>query len=106
MAEAKLKKTLLASAAALFLAAGTAHAEEENMPNGWWLNGHSCQIQKFVEGEDTGVITPKDIPDIERELKALKACDRFYQCVAERDGYIKPRGKRPKHCYATDKRWR
>jgi hypothetical protein len=39
----------------------------------------------------------KDLPRITR---ALKACDAWHQCLADRDA-----GK-VKHCYANDRRWR
>jgi hypothetical protein len=101
-----MKKVLIAGVAVLLMTTGTAHAEKK-----WETDWHRCMLEKFVTEETElnvlkWTITPEDIPNIERELKELKRCDAFYTCVAERDGYVKPKGKRPKHCYANDRRWR
>ena len=37
---------------------------------------------------------------LESELRDWQKCDKYYQCLADRDA-----GK-VKHCYANDKRWR
>jgi hypothetical protein len=37
---------------------------------------------------------------LEKELQEWKRCDKYYQCLEDRDA-----GK-VKHCYANDKRWR
>jgi hypothetical protein len=103
-----MKKLLLTGIAALFLATGTIFAQAEDDPTKWKFDGHSCAIRKYVAGEDNWEIKPADIPDLKRHIKAFEACDKFYDCVARRDGYptVEPKGKRPKHCYAVDKRWR
>jgi hypothetical protein len=116
-----MKKLLLTSVAALFLATGTAHAEwyDTELANGydkWTANGHSCLIIKLFRPNDHNVfqtqegtegtmvhIQPSEIPDLEKALHNLKLCNKFYDCVAKRD-YKRygttpdPKGA-PKHCY-------
>jgi hypothetical protein len=44
-------------------------------------------------------IGPRFIKEMEAAIALLKMCDKFWTCVAERDGYVEPKGKKPKHCY-------
>jgi hypothetical protein len=114
-----MKKLLLTSIAALFLATGAAHAEwydteRANSYYKWTTNGHSCEIKKAFRPKDDNVfrteegtteisIQATEIADLEKALHNLKLCDKFYDCVAKRD-YKRygttpdPKGA-PKHCY-------
>jgi hypothetical protein len=73
----------------------------------WEASFRRCEIERvWVDGDyyplgfPDAVIVPKDIPAIERGLKTLKKCDKFWQCIEDREA-----GK-VKHCYANDRRWR
>jgi len=46
------------------------------------------------------IITPEDLPNLEKEIKNLKKCMLFMKCLEDRDA-----GK-VKHCYENDRRWR
>jgi hypothetical protein len=107
-----MKKLLLAGVAALVLATGTAHAE------GWEIDCRRDRIYKEFpksdtpgvwtsEGEDGSTFAAIERKELDEIAKAIaearrefKKCDRFWQCVADRDA-----GK-VKHCYENDRRWR
>jgi hypothetical protein len=104
-----MKKMLLASAAALLLATGTAHADNEK----WEASFRQCHIRKWFSKDElaeigwahetegqTIVIEAEEIPDILKAIAVIKKCKAFYQCLENRD-----RGK-VKHCYENDRRWR
>src|SRR5262245_42428232 len=104
-------------AALAFMALRPAQAQEM-----WEANQHRCIVTKnFSEGEMiapggyflrdgkvTIAIGPDEIPELEKAIHNRKICDKFYTCVAWRDGYDLragypgpplPRGKaRPKRC--------
>jgi hypothetical protein len=81
----------------------------------WSYNDSYCTVEKMVDwgggsqsgyldwGEDGGkklmAMDLKDVIALQKFIPALKRCEAFQQCVAERDGYTKPKGKKPKHCY-------
>jgi hypothetical protein len=104
-----MKKMLLPSVAALLLATGTAHADNEK----WEASFRQCHIHKWFSKDElaaigwaretegqTIVIEPEEIPDILKAIGVIKKCKAFYQCLEDRD-----RGK-VKHCYENDRRWR
>jgi hypothetical protein len=99
----------LAHVAALFLATGTAHADNEK----WEASFRQCHIRKWFSKDElaaigwaretegqTIVIEAEEIPDILKAIRVIKKCKAFYQCLEDRD-----RGK-VKHCYENDRRWR
>jgi DNA polymerase IIIc chi subunit len=110
-----MRKLLLAGIAALFLATGTAHAEEK-LDDSWWTDCRHGWITKEFKAElmqddppveitDTSVRITYDelrklLKDLPRITRALKACDAYRKCLDDRDA-----GK-VKHCYANDRRWR
>src|SRR5262249_3527830 len=92
--------------AALFLATGTAHADNEK----WEASLRQCHIRKWFSKDElaaigwaretegqTIVIEAEEIPDILKAIGVIKKCKAFYQCLEDRD-----RGK-VKHCYENDK---
>src|SRR5215468_11156097 len=104
-----MRKLLLGSIAALFLATGTAHADNEK----WEARFRQCHIRKWFSKDElaaigwaretegqTIVIEAEEIPDILKAIGVIKKCKAFYQCLEDRD-----RGK-VKHCYENDRRWR
>src|SRR5262245_1706408 len=103
-----MRKLLLTGIAALLLATGTAHADNEK----WEAVFRQCHIRKWFSKDelanmgwqrDTGqtiVIEAEEIPDILKAIREIKKCQAFYQCLEDRD-----RGK-VKHCYENDRRWR
>jgi hypothetical protein len=91
----------------LFLATGTAHADNEK----WEARFRQCHIRKWFSKDElaawaretegqTIVIEAEEIPDILKATHVIKKCKAFYQCLEDRD-----RGK-VKHCYENDRRWR
>jgi len=114
------QRTFLTGIAVLFLATGTAHAESPDTR--WTASFHSCTINKTFafhsktvvdstlygengevhadNGSATVSLRLEDVLAIQNELKVLKKCEAFYQCVVDREA-----GK-VKHCYEKDKRWR
>jgi hypothetical protein len=114
----KTRALLLTGVAALFLATGTAHAGYYGNEK-WTFNGRYCLVEKLTApgpGNESGylewgeknllLMSLGDVLELQKSIRALKQCEAFHQCVAERDGYIKPKGKKPKHCYTNDRRWR
>jgi hypothetical protein len=105
-----MKKMLLAKCvAALLLATGAAHADNEK----WEASFRQCHIRKWFSKDElaaigwaretegqTIVIEAEEIPDILKAISVIKKCKAFYQCLEDRD-----RGK-VKHCYENDRRWR
>ena len=104
-----MKKLLLAGIAALLMATGTAHADNEK----WEASFRQCHIRKWFSKDElaaigwaretegqTIVIEAEEIPDILKAIGVIKKCKAFYQCLEDRD-----RGK-VKHCYENDRRWR
>src|SRR5262249_35820543 len=99
-----MKKLLLTSVAALFLATGTAHAEcfGPELVEHWCSEKWSCGL-KWI-GDEPAMVHPEDIPKLIRAFKIMKRspktnCD-FLQCLEDRaNGKVK-------HCYENDKRWR
>jgi hypothetical protein len=91
-------KTLVLAFAVAVAAATVAQAAEEE----WVVNFRRCEIGKtFYKGEYIAqggeqvdvTITPADIPAIEKGLKVLKQCEKFWTCVNKRyEGKVK-------HCY-------
>jgi hypothetical protein len=110
-----MKRLLLTSVAALFLATGTVHAEEK-LDNPWWPDCRRSRIVKMfnaelLENNPPVMVGPtvilisldelrkllKDLPNITR---AFKACDAYRKCLVDREiGKVK-------HCYENDRRWR
>ena len=99
-------------AALVFMALRPAHSKilpYEGSFGKWVTNGHSCQIIKVFHPGDSNIyrdedvttvyIQPSEISDLEKAIHNLKLCDKFYDCVAKRDGYVKSDGHRPEHCY-------
>jgi hypothetical protein len=100
-----MKKTLLTGIAALFLATGAAHAGGYTRSDEWELNCRMTAINKARPDdadwdEHMMVITPDDLPKLEKAIKEFKQCLAFWKCTKDRD-----MGK-VKHCYDNDKRWR
>jgi hypothetical protein len=104
-----MRKLFLCSSTALLLATGTAHKSAQAGYFGedkWITNCRYDIIEKHVpqDGEHPYdwlmVITPQDLPVLEREIKELKKCVLFTKCLMDRDA-----GK-VKHCYENDRRWR
>jgi hypothetical protein len=101
-------KLFLTSIAALLLATGTAHKSAQAGyfgENRWVANCRYDIIEKRRPQDDEHpdwlmVITPEDLPVLEREIKELKKCVLFTKCLKDRDD-----GK-VKHCYENDIRWR
>jgi hypothetical protein len=98
-----MKKFLLTSVAALFLATGTAlqpaQAYCEYKGNRWEADFRKCQIEKCGDDQQP-IIVMEDFHDIMRGFKFLKKCMAFWKCVEDREvGKVK-------HCYENDKRWR
>jgi hypothetical protein len=111
-----IRHLLTASVAALsVLYASAAHAE------GWEIDCRRDRIYKEFpkpdahglpnvwtsEREDGSTFAAIDRKEFDEIAKAIaearrefKKCDRFWQCVADRDA-----GK-VKHCYENDRRWR
>jgi hypothetical protein len=115
------------SLAMLFLATGTAHAQNAEQQRCiqtgdedaavcrhlWWTDCRHGWITKVLENEDDNSIEVsgarvriyydelrklvKELPFI---LRKVKACDAYRKCLDDRDA-----GK-VKHCYANDRRWR
>ena len=103
-----MKKLFPAGIAALFLATGTAQQSAQAGYFGedkWVTNCRYPIIEKRHPGGDEQpdwlmVITPEDLPVLEKEIKELKKCMVFWKCIKDRDA-----GK-VKHCYENDRRWR
>ena len=104
-----MRKLLLVSIAALFLATGAAHADHEK----WEASFRQCHIRKWFSKDElaaigwaretegqTIVIEAEEIPDILKAIGVIKKCKAFLQCLEDRE-----RGK-VKHCYENDRRWR
>jgi hypothetical protein len=95
-----MRKFLLL-AAALALAPTAAPASTQ-----WEANSRRCAIDRwFTKGEgafeyDTGrvlvVISPEDIPALEKGIALLKHCDKFWSCVRKRSAGEKRRCRIPK----------
>jgi len=93
-----MKALVVALLLALASAAAPVQAAEQ-----WEASFRKCDIGKSFAKDDTIVsedgsqifvtITPADIPAIEKGLKVLKQCDKFWKCVEQREA-----GK-VKHCY-------
>jgi hypothetical protein len=67
------------------------------------------QLSASKDGSVRVFIDNEEIRDLEKALHNLKICDKFWTCVAQRDGDEEPpKGKRrPKHCYESMwKGWR
>jgi hypothetical protein len=101
-----MKKTLLTGIAALFLATGTAHAGYYGKDQ-WIANCRMGAIEKRHPETDPDdqlatimVITPEDLPELEKQIKEFKKCLAFDKCTQDRAA-----GK-VKHCTYNDKRWR
>jgi hypothetical protein len=45
-------------------------------------------------------ILPEEFTTLEKAIREMRKCEKFYQCLADRD-----QGK-VKHCYENDRRWR
>jgi hypothetical protein len=133
MAMPKMKCSLFpAGVAALFLATGAAHPTKAGyfVQDTWITNCRYRIIEKRrpddAEGpENLMSITPEDLPVLEKEIKNLKKCVQFRECVERRgtkwpDGHawvyppqgsklgpkrpdgtqsVEPPKNRPKHCY-------
>jgi hypothetical protein len=80
--------------AALFLATGTAHADNEK----WEASFRQCHISKWFSKDElaaigwaretegqTIVIEAEEIPDILKAISVIKKCKAFYQCLEDRD---------------------
>jgi hypothetical protein len=115
-----MKELLLAGVAALFLVAGTAHADSEK----WESTFRRCEVWKtfghkagdarpgracgegdevwaeWPEGQATITLSIEDILELQKHLPLLKKCNAFWRCVHDREA-----GK-VKHCYENDRRWR
>jgi hypothetical protein len=75
----------------------------------WEGDFRKCHIRKWIRASDLdqmAEITPDDVPNMQKWITFLKACDAFWTCVSKRDDESIPRNKRPKHCYENDPRWR
>jgi hypothetical protein len=101
-----MKKILLASFAVLVLAMGTAHAGYYGQDK-WIANCRMGAIEKRHPATDENdqlasimVITPEDLPGLEKEIKKFKQCIAFDKCTQDRAV------GRVKHCTYNDKRWR
>src|SRR5262245_26179277 len=103
-----MKKMLLAKCvAALLLATGTAHADNEK----WEASFRQCEIRKWFSKDELAAIGwaretegQTIVIEARRDTRhpegVIKKCKAFYQCLEDRD-----RGK-IKHCYENDRRWR
>jgi hypothetical protein len=119
-----MKKALTISFA-LSLVLCQAPVRQANATDDWEFDFRICHVSKTFsfDGDHTlghtlsmNVVTAvdraivnlelKDVLALQKFIPDLKKCEAFYQCVTERDGYVKPKGKRPKHCYENDRRWR
>jgi hypothetical protein len=92
-------RTLILAGLVLALTASTAQTATSD---GWEGNFRRCDITKASNDQEHDPwlsFEAEDLPKLEKWVAFLKVCDKFWQCVAERDGYVKPKGKRPKHCY-------
>jgi len=92
-----MKKLFLAGVAALFLATGAAHGgsdKPEPKPS-WVIDCRKAEIQ-YNGGDDDnargGILTLKDVREIEKLAPYLKKCDAFWECVRRR-GTKWPSGK-------------
>ena len=90
---------------AMLLATGAAHAGGYSRTDEWELNCRMAAINKARPDdadwdEHMMVITPADLPGLEKEIKKFKQCLAFLKCTKDRSA-----GK-VKHCYDNDKRWR
>jgi hypothetical protein len=128
-----MKKLLLTGIAALFLATSPTYAEPDATKE--WQIRKLCNVYKlfnprvvtyglspdepvpgdfFGDHEEIRVYNGQaeislqldDLLELQKLLPYIKKCEAFWTCVAERDGDVKPKGKRPKHCYENDRRWR
>jgi hypothetical protein len=120
-----MKKLFLTGVAALFLATSTAYAEPDATKE--WQTRKLCTVWKLFNphtvdapgdyfgdreeirvynGQATIDLRLDDLLELQKLLPDIKKCEAFWTCVAERDGDVKPKGKRPKHCYENDRRWR
>jgi hypothetical protein len=94
-----MRRFLLCTALLMAILPAAANADDK-----WEGNFRRCQIEKVLpEGQRLAEVTTDDLPNLQKWIAFLKMCDRFWRCVAERDGYIEARGKRPKHCYQRDR---
>jgi hypothetical protein len=92
----------LTTAIAMLVALGTASTAQTATSDGWIGNFRRCDITKASHDQEHDPwlsFEAEDLPKLEKWVAFLKVCDRFWQCVAERDGVVKSKGKRPAHCY-------
>jgi len=93
--------------AALLLATGTVHADNEK----WDASLRQCHIRKWLSKDELAAIgwaretesqtiEAEEIPDILTAISMIKKCKAFYQCLEDRDR------EKIKHCYENDRRWR
>src|SRR5262249_1025318 len=89
-----MKKLLLSGVAALFLATGTTHAAaEEKTTNTWDLRTRSCTVIRLARSEHLrdDDLDMGNLLELQKFIPRLRACEKFLQCVANRDaGKIKP----------------
>jgi hypothetical protein len=92
-----MKKLLLTSVAALFLATGAAHATSDPDDVKWFFSGRNCHIRQPLEarqeGWDSVAIGLDELLEMQKFIPMLKKCEKFYKCLEKRDA-----GK-VKHCY-------
>src|SRR5262252_4496263 len=83
----------------------------------WTYNGRYCVVEKLTapsSGDESGylewgeknllLMDLKDVLELQKFIPELKRCEAFQQFVAARDGYTKPKGEKPKHCYENGRR--
>jgi|SRR5215467_12260829 len=118
-----MKNLFLSGIAALFLATGTVHAADQkweadterrcyvratfehdakDMRNvSGIMFGDNDQVWVGENGKEVTVdLRLDDILELQKHVRALKKCEAFWQCLADREA-----GK-VKHCYVNDRRWR
>jgi hypothetical protein len=102
-----MKKVFLAGVTVLFLATGTAHAQDQEEPK-WYGDFRHCQAEKYFsnlyrrpqDGDTEVALGLDDVLELQKLIPLLRKCTAFWQCVADREA-----GK-VKHCYDYDRRWR
>jgi hypothetical protein len=80
---------------------------EGTLPAKWIPRWRWCSIQKIEFEEGTGnprradstEVDLHDVLQLQKFVSFLRKCEKFKKCVEERDGYTKPTGEKPKHCY-------
>jgi hypothetical protein len=109
-----VKKLLLIGTAVLLMATPASAGYFGNEK--WTHNGRYCLVKLTAPGpgNESGylewgeknllLMSLKDVLELQQFIPELKRCEAFYQCVAERDGYTEPKGKKPKHCYENGRR--